>query len=233
MKIPLCQLFAYSEILKISSQNQTKENGKIHIRNSDTKAMEHCIGMHVTLQLRHNILTTTEETSNARKRTIWSITGYNLGIVSQKGLYLAIFKGKSCVILGKDGVARCINKECDSSLSFLTRIKNAVGARLLGVVDALQCTVTAPVFIATHSVVFLGTGIGTIILLPAIFHKEKGRDIWKGCAMLATGNLVSIVANTANLILTPIETVVPEFNIKVLKMNKWGLHLAESQGSKN
>lgn len=102
---------------------------------------------------------------------------------------------------------------------------------MLGLVDTIQIAVTGcPLFLAAHTVMLVGCSVGTIILLPALLDKNKGKLIWRTCAKSALQNLGSVISTAGCLVLTPIEIIVPEFNIKVLKMQQWGHQLPESEG---
>ncbi len=173
---------------------------------------------------------TTTTTMTNTKTTITGKDGYLLGLATNKGVFFAKYNGKTCVILGKDGVSRCVHKEF-SEKSTTKKVLNLFAARGLGLLDTIQFTISAPFFLAAHGITFFGSSIGTIVILPALWlPSPKGKLIWKTCALTSLGNLKSLATVSATLVLTPIEIVAPEFNVKVLKMQKWGKKFPESEG---
>lgn len=162
---------------------------------------------------------------------IMSVEGHKWGVITNKGVYLAIYNGKECVIFGKDGVCRLVEKASKAN-SWKGKIGNSFGARALGVVDTIQIAVAGPVFVALHTTVFLACTAGTVCLTPCLLGSKENKQKLIICAAMAIANLGSVLSMSAATGLTPIETVVPEFNIRVLKMQKWSKSLPESQGEK-
>lgn len=154
--------------------------------------------------------------------------GHAIGIASQKGVFLGIYHGYTVIILGKDGVARCVNKEFESR-SFGKVVGYAVGARLLGVVDTIQMSVTGPILVVGHGATSVGTGLASLALVPA-YGTRKGKRWCKICAKLCLTNAGSTVASGATTLLTPLEIIIPELNIKALKVHKWGPRIEGSDG---
>jgi len=154
--------------------------------------------------------------------------GYYVGLATDKGFVLAIFTGNNCYILGKDGVARQVNKSFQCN-QLHHKIGHVALARCLGLIDTVQYAVTAPILFTGHMVLCLGGGLGTLVLLPGIFHKSKVRQLWKRSMNLFILNLGSVVGTSVSFLLTPLEIIAPEINFKLLKMHKWGNWLQESE----
>lgn len=154
--------------------------------------------------------------------------GLVFGLWTQKGLFVAFFSKKNCLILGKDGVARSVNQEFKAQ-TVGKKIQKALLARLLGIIDTVQFSIAGPIFLALHTFLFTGNAVGTIVTLPALCFKSK-KHIWEKYFAKMICNFNSIFATSAALAATPAEIIAPEFVIKVLKMHKWGLSLPESEG---
>ena len=148
-----------------------------------------------------------------------SFYGNNIGIVSPKGAFLAFYKGHKIIAFGRDAVARLVNEEVHA-YGLGKTIKYAALARLAGLVDVAQFAVTGPLALAVHSVIFIGTGVATVVTSPLAIS-EKTRNIPKVCGTLAVSNLISVGATGAGMVIAPLEIVVPELNIKLLKSHKW------------
>jgi hypothetical protein len=71
-----------------------------------------------------------------------------------------------------------------------------------------------------------------LVLLPCRIASTKGKDTWGNCAFLALTHFGSVVSVSGALALTPLEVILPEVNIKLLKMHKWGPKLVESEGER-
>lgn len=174
-----------------------------------------------------NAVTTTRTTTQTHHCV--EKKGISIGLSTNKGIYIAIYLGRSCVILGKDGVSRCVHKMFSAS-STAKALANFIAARFLGIFDTIQTVATAPVFFAIHTSLFVGGSLGTIFLLPTLLQPRKRQSTLEACTKLALNNFYSILSTVGCLVLTPIEIITPEINIKVLKMHKWGARLPESEG---